>query len=431
MSNFEFPSNIRQIGSIQHNLRIYMEDYVFTYIQSYCQASETDEKLAVLVGRYMTIDEQPVLFINGCIQGKYCEEESGIMTFTDESFEYIYDQKDKYFPKADIVGWVQSQPSYGTYLNPLYKKYHFLNFNKPYEVMFVTDPVQKLSCFYAYNEDLTQLEEIKGYFVYYEKNKSMHEYMLENKPVPAQIVKKEAKFKAEFDEEAEEEQEEASEPEVISPKRILASRQRQSEAQIKTRQSVRKRRVRHDQKRMLNMLSGLCAVMFLICTVLGANLIQSGNRITLLEQNLSALNTAYRNMVASNEEAQSAFAEQNKEIKEGAVLTENGNELLKNETKEPIESKPEQNTSEPAKSTNEEQKPAETAPDKEQDKPADQSANTNIPATYTVQQGDNLLFISEKFYGTKNMVDKIMEANGMSDPDKIYFGKVLVLPRLN
>lgn len=48
--------------------------------------------------------------------------------------------------------------------------------------------------------------------------------------------------------------------------------------------------------------------------------------------------------------------------------------------------------------------------------------------SYEVKAGDNLSHISKFFYGTPNKYQKIAEANGMDDPDKIKVGQTLVIP---
>lgn len=413
MSNFEIPSNIKQIGSISDGMRIYMEDYVCTYIQALSNSYENNEVLAVLIGRHLTIDSAPVLFINGCIEGKYCIEDGGILTFSEKSYDYILGQKDKYFPKTDIVGWVQSQPSYGTYLNSLYKKYHMNNFKKEYQVLFVTDPIQKLNCFYAYNEDMTQLEEINGYFIYYDKNRNMHEYMIDNKDENLKLKDKLAIY---------------AEEEDIKNSAHIAEREEKrrktpSEAQIRTRQAVRKRKTRYDQKRTVNMLAALSAIMFLISGVMGAGLIKSEERIAVLEQNLSALNTAYRNISASMEETQAAFLGQS-EQKDNSEE----NPVPPSETT-PQEQNTEAAVTEPPAEAPPSEAPVETPAETPSPSPVPQTESSAIPESYIVQQGDNLLYISRKFYGSENMVEKIMEANNMDNPDTIYFGKKLILPR--
>ncbi len=47
---------------------------------------------------------------------------------------------------------------------------------------------------------------------------------------------------------------------------------------------------------------------------------------------------------------------------------------------------------------------------------------------YTVQSGDTLSSISQKFYGNSYSYDKIMEANDLKDPNSIYAGQQLIIP---
>ena len=49
---------------------------------------------------------------------------------------------------------------------------------------------------------------------------------------------------------------------------------------------------------------------------------------------------------------------------------------------------------------------------------------------YTVADGDNLSKISKHFYGSPNHYQKIAEANGIDNPDKIKVGQELKLPVL-
>jgi LysM repeat protein len=47
---------------------------------------------------------------------------------------------------------------------------------------------------------------------------------------------------------------------------------------------------------------------------------------------------------------------------------------------------------------------------------------------YTVQSGDTLSTIAYNYFGTSEAVDKIVEANGITDKNLIYIGETLVLP---
>jgi nucleoid-associated protein YgaU len=50
---------------------------------------------------------------------------------------------------------------------------------------------------------------------------------------------------------------------------------------------------------------------------------------------------------------------------------------------------------------------------------------------YTIKAGDNLSKISQRFYGAASKYQKIAEANGIADPDKIRVGQTIKLPVLS
>jgi len=66
-----------------------------------------------------------------------------------------------------------------------------------------------------------------------------------------------------------------------------------------------------------------------------------------------------------------------------------------------------------------------------QPQPVDSGPVVVSPAggqTYTVQKGDTLYRIAKMHYGNGNRWQEIADANGISDPKKLYVGKVLTLP---
>ena len=63
---FRMPKNIRQIGQINHK-KIYIEDYVMTYIRQLGSETENVES-AVLLGRTIKTEEEKCLFISGAIE---------------------------------------------------------------------------------------------------------------------------------------------------------------------------------------------------------------------------------------------------------------------------------------------------------------------------------------------------------------------------
>jgi len=403
------PTNVKQIGSIGEGMRIYVEDYVCTYLNQYAQAGGYDERLALLVGRYLLIDGQAVLFINGAIQGRYTEERDGRLYFTDKSRTYSESILSEFFEGSEIVGWMQSQPGYGIFLNQQYATHHFKDFPKINQVMFVVDPLEGLNAFYSYNDDRSSLLENRGYFIYYEKNTSMHEYMLRNNAEPAAKPKPAAFIETPKFEQAD--------PTVESfynlkesPEEIIRKRQEQ--------RAIKKATTK-DNRRTLNLLVSMSAVLFIVCFILGAGLMQSHDRIESMEFQIFQLNTAYRNLnnqMAANPVfapavATPVTASANEEEREDAIPAETVYEEA--ETGLEISGIPVHPP------VNEQVAPSPPPP------PV--TAASIIPESYIIQSGDSLSAISMYFYG-EDRIDDILALNGLENADMIIAGRTILLP---
>ena len=70
------PKNIKQIGDVSSNRKIYIEDYAFTYINSVAYQTPEDEQAGVLLGEVQKSDEEKCLFIKGVIRAKTPENET-------------------------------------------------------------------------------------------------------------------------------------------------------------------------------------------------------------------------------------------------------------------------------------------------------------------------------------------------------------------
>lgn len=88
-AEFAMPKRTKQMGGIEQRLRIFVEDYVYTYLYQYGRSGGGAEKLAALVGKYYELEGQRVLLISGAIQAKGTVQEGGTERFGDETWEYI------------------------------------------------------------------------------------------------------------------------------------------------------------------------------------------------------------------------------------------------------------------------------------------------------------------------------------------------------
>ncbi len=275
------PTNVKQIGSISGDERIYMEDYACTYLQQYAACDPNREKAAILVGKSCQTDGERVLFISGVIQGKYTVRRNGLTELTEKTWQYVAKQMRLFFDGLEVVGWAYIQPGFEDYLSDGIMEYQRKNADRGLGVLFLNDPAEKLSSFFKWDSESETFSTVRGYLVYYEKNEGMHEYMLENKLKP--VVKEDTASKA------------VEEP-LTTDEKIAKT--------VRSEGARSKNRVFAEQKRLSNLLGSVSFVMLLVCFVMGAGLIRSDERINTLEHKINLMQNDIDGV-------QSVFASQN------------------------------------------------------------------------------------------------------------------------
>jgi hypothetical protein len=268
-NNFKLPNNLKQVGNIDLRAKVYLEDYVNIFLREYCLESINNnfgDRLAFLIGSNFLNQEENIILISGAIEVKYTQVIDGVINFTQESWNYAYGQIEKYFNGLEIIGLMQSQPGYNLYLNDKYINLFRSNFNKLNNIFLVMDPREKSSGFYVFDELRENLLALSGYFIYYAKNESMCNYMadLKNKNIELDLNNNLDLKNIDKDEP----------PEILIRKRQLARVQKNNS----------------DQKKVVNLLASLCAVLFLICFIMGTGLVQNEDRISKLEKQLASIN---------------------------------------------------------------------------------------------------------------------------------------------
>lgn len=373
-----FPQNTKQIGDIDEGLKIYLEDNVLNYLSIYAKKAGYDERIALLLGKKMKIEGRNIVFIDGAILGKYAEEINNILVPSEDTESYIKERLNENFKGMEIVGLMQSQPGYGTYLNPSYKGYMNQNFRKDHQVLFTIDPLENSKSFYI-RDDEGELKEAKGFVIYYEKNHQMIEYIEENPLGEIEKIK-------------------SLHTEPIKAKPIKPIKT--SEKEPKEPNSIVKNLDMKNNPKTINLLISMCAVTIVISFVLAGAFIRSEDRLSALERDMQTITTAHISIVQSLQATQAAFAM----AQPAAVLVEEDGQVLA-QPEIVHESQP------PA--------PPQTQPQQNQVTASNQ--------TYTVQPGDSLISISNMFFGENRIYD-IMAVNDIEDPHTIFAGMILVMP---
>ncbi|WP_312048197.1 hypothetical protein, partial [Anaerotignum sp.] len=312
------PEKTKQMGALESRIRIYIEDYVHTYLYQYGKSGGGKEKTAALVGRHLEINGEESVIISGAIQGKSAPQKNGAEGFSEETWEYIGSQMETYFKGMSLVGWAHLQPGFGSFLMAKDELFHEEFFKESWQVLFVIDSLDKMDTFYIYNEDGRGLRQSRGYFVYYDKNKEMQEYMLDNSTVYPKEDLSAVAMEESF-------QEEELENGLERKKRRPRPEERMDAAkEIRRVLQKRAKEAEEVQKGKYTMLAGISGALCVVCLCLGFALMSNMTRLRSLEGEVLMVQSSYQKLEESIEgvKVQAAFAEETKVEKKSKVEDE-------------------------------------------------------------------------------------------------------------
>ena len=175
----KLPKNIRQIGLPEEKKKIYVEDYVVTYMNQLAAESPNQQNAAILLGFYSKQKDVRLTFIHGAIGIPAAKVEDDVISFNSDVWEEIYNTMGKYFPKSEIVGWFLTRPGKTLGVNEKITKIHVDHFPGREKTLFMIDPLDKEDAFFIYEGG--KLTRQQGYYIYYERNEEMQNYMVEQR----------------------------------------------------------------------------------------------------------------------------------------------------------------------------------------------------------------------------------------------------------
>lgn len=168
------PKNIRQVGSPRGRHKIYIEDYVYTYLHTMAQKKESCA--AVFLGKSQVIKDIRYTFINGAVECGAAVFQWDNICLDDSFWEYIYKEEKQYFPETEIVGWFLGKTGQAMELSSVVESAHRKYFAGRDKILMLMDVLEDEEIFFVYDQGYLQKRE--GYYIYYEKNLAMQEYMV-------------------------------------------------------------------------------------------------------------------------------------------------------------------------------------------------------------------------------------------------------------
>ena len=411
----QLPKNIRQIGNIPGAVRIYMEDYVYTYLHGNGRAGWA-HRGSIFLGSRCQENGQKYIFISGLVHIPDENFKDGIPEFTDLMWGGIYQDMKQFYENVEILGWGMDVAGASAKLTGDLERIHRNAFQGQDKLLFLMDSLEKEEAFYVYEKNMLRRRD--GYYVYYEKNPQMQEYMMQGK------------------------NEREARPE-IDPQRSVVTNYR----------AIAAEKSKKSGKGFQAFVYVASLALLVAVSAMGVNMMSSAGKIHQLEEAVSYLQTD-RTSVESETIAQHEEEEPQTVIQTESDLADSDRATeaesdgrsgedakpetegqLTSETAAPAELgdiSPEETgqTGQPedvgASSGENEQVPSIKPQEEKQEPDVQETTAFADQDYYIVQKGESLLGISQKIYG-KDYTEQLCTLNELEDENKIYAGQKLLL----
>lgn len=396
--SFSMPRNVRQIGLANGDYRIYIEDYVYTFLCSLAEDEKPEGQgsVAVLTGEIQWTADMTCIFIKGAIAADGMEAAAEHIDFSEKLWQKLQEDKDQYFPEQEIVGWFFAQPQIAMEITELFVKVHLRHFGGE-KILMLMDPGEREDAFFRYDGGM--MAKLSGYYIYYEKNSQMQTYMIERSQKEGGEASEKVEDRA-----------------VRNFRKIIDSKNPEERGEEKT--------------SAFSYAATVCLALAVL--VAGVGFYRNQQEKTEVPEDYRAASASVvqitpavtepvQSVSISPKAVQTQKPVQTQEAVRGTPApTETTQKREKiSITPEPRRSKKQSVSEATQKKDNktEEKKTEETSVDAE-----------NPRETYVIRPGDTLYQISLNRYGTVEAMEQICALNGISANEIIYPGQVIVLP---
>ena len=394
---FSMPRNVRQIGLTNGDYRIYVEDYVYTFLSSLAEEEKAEGRgmAAVLTGEIQWTADMTCIFVKGAIAADSMDAAAEHIDFSEKVWQQLQDDKEQYFPEQEIVGWFFAQRQMVLEITELFVKVHLRHFGGE-KVLMLMEPGEREDAFFRYgNGTMVQLN---GYYIYYEKNSQMQTYMIERNQRKGQETSEKVEDKA-----------------VRNFRKIIDSKKPEEREEEKT--------------SVFSYAATVCLALAVL--VAGVNFYRNQQENAGIPEDFRETSAAVAQMtpvitaeeiVTQTETPTPTARAQNREKITATPIA--GTTVTV--TKVPVPTK----SAEINKADTKKQKSSEEKKNSDSKISAEETVTSteNKRETYVIRPGDTLYQISLNRYGTVEAMEQICALNGISANEIIYPGQVIVLP---
>ncbi|MEG2232143.1 MAG: LysM peptidoglycan-binding domain-containing protein [Lachnospiraceae bacterium] len=173
----ELPKSIRQIGDMDEHIKIYIEDYVVTYLRQVMSPEAMGSRAIALFGNKKIEDENQYYFISGAVCSEKTRLEEGRPLFEEEDRTYIIRKQQEFFPTGVLLGWVLLENEFNRISEDGIWKNGTGAFAEEGKLFLRRDIAAQTEVWQLCESGMKHV--ISGYAIYYHRNDAMQMYLLE------------------------------------------------------------------------------------------------------------------------------------------------------------------------------------------------------------------------------------------------------------
>ncbi len=428
---FILPKNIRQMGAFGDTYKVYVEDFVYTYVHQFIHRRKKEDLVlaAVLLGKTVCQGEQEYVFISGAQKVEFhmtedseqeeTQEESekdntfvqddavsgerngmprgkdAVFSRQQEFWNKVYQRIKQYFDDCEILGWYFNLDGSNLEINAQLQQFFESTYKKGSRFLYYEDSLEQEDAFFV--QEQHRLQRLSGYAVYYEKNPRMQEFMI-------------------------------AEKERLTPKPLRDSYVRESRDEVvQSYRAIMNKLNEKPQKKKLQPVIYV-AGMAVLAVVVATGVSQIGNyqNLKILEQTMQTLSGAVGEAAEEEEQASEAESANESEAEGTDSEKEDGEETNTVSSEQTLTDTETSSGSTDSQTTTDEEE--SSASEETQQEDSSQQTAATPSDYYIVKKGDSLVSISKAIYNTSEKVEEICQMNDIENMDMIYEGQKLLLP---
>lgn len=420
VQKIKLPKNVRQIGTIDQTSRIYMEDYVVTYLDRMAKKQDLAFGVAALYGRCVSEGTEKYVFISAAVfaedvpSDKKGEKDTIEYGPTRHMTELFREKGETFFQDLSPVGIAVLHKDSKKVPPAFTNKSVVSRWVGRGQVYIDVNIEEGQSDFYLYTEK--GIEARDGHYIYYDKNDRMQSFLVEwhEKEEPEMHVP--------------EEDHAAESCRLIMKDKQENRRQSFLDTCFSASSLLALIAICMVGIVMMNYYqkNGKDAVMASSGEVQPAVITVSGNAENDLDEQEPV--PRYEEPAAgfAAEEADAETVSENADAQVSENEERNEANISETENEEIAEYS---NIGDGTVSDNGQTDDLEIISETENQEDISMEANeAGIFTEYVIEKGDTLYEISRRYYGTESRVAEICEMNGIENQDSIYYGQIIILP---